>query len=175
VSTSSAEPLTLPPTATDEDAGAAPSCLIVDDEPHLRRVLVRLMQSDGFACREAGSGVEALARLDEAPASLVLTDLHMPDPGDGFTVVTAMRHSQPDALTLLVSGYPDVQCAMAAILLEADEIIVKPFDVGRLGELVRDKMLARRPAARLGKDRVSVILRRCLNSSSKGVGACKTE
>ena len=42
-----------------------------------------------------------------------------------------MRHSQPDALTLLVSGYPDVQSAMAAILLEADEIIVKPFEVGR--------------------------------------------
>ncbi|MGB8866970.1 MAG: hypothetical protein WCC71_23000, partial [Candidatus Sulfotelmatobacter sp.] len=42
--------------------------------------------------------------------------LHMPNPGDGFTVVTAMRHCQPDALTLLVSGYPDVQSAMAAIL-----------------------------------------------------------
>jgi hypothetical protein len=38
-----------------------------------------------------------------------------------------MRHSQPAALTLLVSGYPDVQRAMAAILLEADEIIVKPL------------------------------------------------
>lgn len=42
-------------------------------------------------------------------------------------MVTAMRHSQPAALTLLVSGYPDVQRAMAAILLEADEIIVKPL------------------------------------------------
>jgi hypothetical protein len=38
-----------------------------------------------------------------------------------------MRQSQPAALTLLVSGYPDVQSAMAAILLEADEIIVKPL------------------------------------------------
>ena len=65
----------------------------------------------------------------------------MPNPGDGFTVVTAMRHSQPNALTLLVSGYPDVQSAMAAILLEADEIIVKPFEVGKLAELVHEKML----------------------------------
>jgi YesN/AraC family two-component response regulator len=40
---------------------------------------------------------------------VLITDLHMPNPGDGFTVVTAMRHSQPNALTLLVSGYPDVQ------------------------------------------------------------------
>jgi hypothetical protein len=58
---------------------------------------------------------------------VLITDLHMPHAEQGFTVVTAMRHSQPAALTLLVSGYPDVQSAMAAILLEADEIIVKPL------------------------------------------------
>jgi len=51
-----------------------------------------------------------------------------------FTGVSATRHSQPNALTLLVSGYPDVQSAMAAILLDADEIIVKPFEAGRLAE-----------------------------------------
>ena len=44
-------------------------------------------------------------------------------------MVGAMRHSQPYALTLLVSGYPDVQSAMAAILREANEIIVKPLRV----------------------------------------------
>jgi hypothetical protein len=86
----------------------------------------------------------------------------MPNPGDGFSVVTAMRHSQPDALTLLVSGYPDVQSAMAAILLEADEIMVKPFEVGRLAELVREKMTTRRPAARVEKERVGAILQRCI-------------
>jgi YesN/AraC family two-component response regulator len=85
----------------------------------------------------------------------------MPDPGDGFTVVTAMRHSQPGALTLLVSGYPDVQEAMAAILLQADEIIVKPFEIARLTELVNERMSNRKPAKRLDKESVGNILRRC--------------
>jgi hypothetical protein len=44
---------------------------------------------------------------------------------------------------MLVSGYPDVQSAMAAIL-EADEIVVKPFEIGRLTELVNQKMLNRK-------------------------------
>ena len=88
--------------------------------------------------------------------------MHMPNPGDGFTVVTAMRHSQPNALTLLVSGYPDVQSAMATILLEADEIMVKPFAVGKLADLVREKMLNRKPAVRLEKERVGTILQRCI-------------
>ena len=86
----------------------------------------------------------------------------MPNAGDGFTVISAMRHSQPEALTLLVSGYPDVQTAMAAILLEADEIIVKPFEVGKLTDLLREKMLTRKPAARIEKERVAAILQRCM-------------
>ena len=63
--------------------------------------------------------VEALKLIFTETFDVLITDLHMPNPSDGFAVVTAMRHSQPDALTLLVSGYPDVKSAMDAILLEA--------------------------------------------------------
>jgi hypothetical protein len=80
-----------------------------------------------------------------------------------------MRHFQPDALTLLVSGYPDVQGAMAAILLEVDEIIVKPFEINRIGELIQEKHLSRRPAVRAHKERIEAVLRR---SSSSIVAAC---
>jgi DNA-binding NtrC family response regulator len=54
-----------------------------------------------------------------------------------------MRDIQPKALTLLASGYPDVKSAMDAILLEPDEIIVKPFETKKLAALVRDKLLSR--------------------------------
>ena len=45
--------------------------------------------------------------------------LHMPNAGEGFTVISAMRHSQPAALTMLLSAFPDVKSAMEAIILEA--------------------------------------------------------
>jgi DNA-binding response OmpR family regulator len=138
--------------------------LLVDDDDAVRAMMNATLERKGFDVVAAASVTEALKHITTESFDVLITDLHMPNPGDGFTVVTAMRHSQPDALTLLVSGYPDVQSAMAAILLEADEIVVKPFDVGRLAELVREKMLTRRPAARLGKERVGVILQRCLTS-----------
>ena len=56
----------------------------------------------------------------------------------------------------------------SGILLEADEIIVKPFEVGRLTDLVREKMLTRRPTTHLEKERVGVILQRCLASIVEG-------
>ena len=93
-----------------------------------------------------------------------VVSVFMPNPGDGFTVISAMRHSQPEALTMLVSGYPDIKSAMAAIVLEADEIIVKPFDVGKLAALLHEKMLNRKPGARSSKERVGVILQRCVTN-----------
>jgi DNA-binding response OmpR family regulator len=146
------------------DRPAAYKVLLVDDDDAVRAMMAATLEWKGFEVVPAASVTEALRLITTESFDVLITDLHMPDPGDGFTVVTAMRHSQPDALTLLVSGYPDVQSAMAAILLEADEIIVKPFEVGRLTDLVREKMFSRRPAARLEKERVGAILQRCTNT-----------
>jgi DNA-binding response OmpR family regulator len=147
-----------------DERSFASRVLLVDDDDAVRTMMVATLEHKGFDVVAASNVTEALKRIATENFDVLITDLHMPDPGDGFTVVTAMRHSQPDALTLLVSGYPDVQSAMASILMEADEIIVKPFEVGNLVELVRKKMLARKPAARPEKERVGVILRRCVTS-----------
>jgi DNA-binding response OmpR family regulator len=136
--------------------------LLVDDDDAVREMMNATLERKGFDVVAVSSVPEALRHITTESFDVLITDLHMPNPGDGFAVVTAMRHSQPDALTLLVSGYPDVQSAMAAIVLEADEIIVKPFEVGRLAELVREKINTRKPAARLEKERVGVILQRCI-------------
>jgi DNA-binding response OmpR family regulator len=143
--------------------------LLVDDDDAVRAMMSAMLERKGFEVVAAAGVTEALGLIATERFDVLITDLHMPHAGDGFTVVTAMRHSQPAALTLLVSGYPDVQSAMATILLEADEIIVKPFDVGRLGELLNTKLDRRKPAAgATNKERVGVILQRCLSGIVEG-------
>jgi DNA-binding response OmpR family regulator len=136
--------------------------LLVDDDSAVLNMMSEVLKYKGFEVAAAVNVTEALKLIATESFDVLITDLHMPNAGDGFTVITAMRHSQPDALTLLVSGYPDVQRAMATILLEADEIIVKPLDLERVAELVREKMLDRKPEARLPKESVAAILRRCI-------------
>lgn len=152
---------------TPTEAPVVHKVLLVDDDDAVRVMMTAILELRGFAVVAAASVTEALQRIATENFDVLITDLHMPNPGDGFTVVTAMRHSQPNALTLLVSGYPDVQSAMAAILLEADEIMVKPFEVGKLADLIREKLLNRKPAARPEKERVATILRRCMASVVK--------
>jgi DNA-binding response OmpR family regulator len=136
--------------------------LLVDDDDGVRAMMTQMLERKGFQVVAVASVTGALTRIATESFDVLITDLHMPDPGDGFTVISAMRHSQPNALTMLVSGYPDVQNAMTAILLEADEIVVKPFELGRFTDLIQERLLDRKPVARLAKERVSLILERCV-------------
>jgi DNA-binding response OmpR family regulator len=135
--------------------------LLVDDDEAVRDMMSMTLEGKGFEVVPAANVVEALKLISTETFDVLITDLHMPNPSDGFAVVTAMRHSQPDALTLLVSGYPDVKSAMDAILLEADDIIVKPFEPGKLAAMVHEKLVSRKPSARMEKERVAAILQRC--------------
>ena len=135
--------------------------LLVDDDNAVRGMMTVTLEHKGFAVVAAANVTEALKLITTESFDALITDLHMPNPSDGFAVVTAMRHIQPKALTLLVSGYPDVKSAMDAILLEADEIIVKPFETKKLADLVHNKMVTRKPAAPTPKESVAGILQRC--------------
>src|ERR1700675_260464 len=137
--------------------------LLVDDDDDIREMMTLTLEHMGFEVIAAANVTQALKLITTKSFDVLITDLHMPNPSDGFAVITAMRHIQPKALTLLVSGYPDVKSAMDAILLQADEIIVKPFQVGRLAELVHDKLLSHKPSVPTPKERVAGILQRCTN------------
>src|SRR6202050_296391 len=135
--------------------------LLVDDDDALREMMTATLAQKGFEVVAAANVTQALKLITTESFDVLITDLHMPNPSDGFAVITAMRHIQPKALTLLVSGYPDVKSAMDAILLEADEIIVKPFETKKLADLVHDKLLSHKASVSTPKERVAGILQHC--------------
>jgi len=135
--------------------------LLVDDDDAVLEMMKLLLEKNGFEVVAVGGVTEALKCIATETFQVLITDLHMPHAGDGFTVISAMRHSQPSALTMLLSAFPDVKSAMEAIILEADEIVVKPVEVKRLAELVRERLLIQRPITQPPKESVSAILRRC--------------
>ena len=70
---------------------------------------------------------KALRQIGSQVFDVPLTDLHMPAAGDGLTVVSAMRHSHPHAATFILSGYPEMSAATSAILLQTDQVLLKPM------------------------------------------------
>jgi ActR/RegA family two-component response regulator len=137
-----------------------PRVLLVDDDKDDIFLTQRSLENKNFEVVSATSVTEAFKQIAAQHFDVLITDLHMPEPGDGFAVVTAMRHSQPEALTLVVSGFPDVQRAMSAILLQADQIVAKPFDVEQLVALLHKKIEHNKVSPKKGTESVASILER---------------
>src|ERR1700677_4278808 len=122
------------------DTTAQAKILLVDDNESIRESLKEVLEFNQFLVTTAADVSEAIHLIDTEPFDALLSDLLMPGAGDGFTVISAMRHKRPNAITLLFTGYPALKEAMSAILLQVDEILVKPMPPGDLVAVVRERL-----------------------------------
>jgi DNA-binding NarL/FixJ family response regulator len=122
--------------------------LLVDDDESVRSGLQGVLEAHEFEVTTAANVNEALKHITSESFDVLLSDLHMPGPGDGLTVVSAMRHAHPQALTIVLSANPDMAKACAAILKQADEVIRKPVQVGAIVEVIRQRLSGEMAAAR---------------------------
>jgi response regulator RpfG family c-di-GMP phosphodiesterase len=118
-------------------------CLVVDDEPRLRRVLVRLLEGEGFRCTEAGSGVEALAQLELQPVPLLISDLRMPEM-DGVTLLREVTARWPETAVIVVTAVAEVESAVACLQMGALDYVAKPFHLDEVRARVTQALDKRR-------------------------------
>jgi ActR/RegA family two-component response regulator len=142
------------------ETAANPKILLVDDNDAVRDSLRTVLEFSQFEVKTAANVAEAIHLIDTEAFDVLLSDLHLPGAGDGFTIVSAMRHRHPDAVTLLFTGYPALKEAMDAILLQADEIMVKPMPIPELLALIREKLKNRGTRRTSNTERVASILER---------------
>lgn len=112
----------------------APTILVVDDEPHIRRLLQGTLGRAGYRVAEAASAREALAMLAGEP-DVVLLDLGLPD-RDGLELVPVIR-KQSSAPILVVSARDATEQKVTALDLGAADYVTKPFDTEELLARVR--------------------------------------
>ena len=137
-----------------ERSARMPKVLLAEDDNAVRDMLRTSLERDGFEVVAVANVCEALSRIAAEKFDVLLSDLHMPQAGDGFTVVSAMRHTHPSAVTLVLTGYPAMDEALSAIRLQADEVLVKPIEIASLRATIREKL--RNPVSRRPPPAVSV-------------------
>src|SRR6266404_5704512 len=132
--------------------------LLVDDNETVRTTLQESLMIHGFEVITAAGVNEALQCIAANKFDVLISDLHMPDRGDGLTVVSAMRNAHPEAVTLVYSGYPEMEEATNAILLQADQILLKPLNIQDLVAVIRQSLAGGSKAARRVTESVATIL-----------------
>jgi DNA-binding response OmpR family regulator len=98
------------------------------------------LQRSGFAVVSTSTVKEAVILLTAGKFSALVCDLQIPAPGDGFTLVNAMRHFHPRAITMIMSKYPALKESMSALLLQADEILVTPIPPDEVVTLLTNRL-----------------------------------
>ncbi len=119
--------------------------LFVDDEPAIRATLPPVLRMHGFDVTSAANVAEALQAISAKTFDVLISDLNIGAAGDGFTVVSAMRRTQPNCVTFILTGYPAFESALQAIRNQVDDYLIKPAGVDELVASIEKKLQDRTP------------------------------
>lgn len=132
--------------------------LFVDDEPNIRLTLPEILQKHGYEVTTVATVAEALAQIHSRTFDLLIADLNIGQVGDGFTVVSAMRRTQPNCINFILTGYPAFETALQAIRSQVDDYLVKPAEIQSLIDAIESKLQNRKPYHPIPLKRVGTIL-----------------
>ena len=118
-----------------------------------------LLQSYGFEVISAATVAEAVGLITRHKFDVLISDLNIGHPGDGFTVVSAMRSHQPNALRFILTAYPAFESALEAIREEVHDYFVKPTETEVLVGKIRSKLAQRWPDQSRIRQRLTQVIR----------------
>jgi two-component system phosphate regulon response regulator PhoB len=119
--------------------------LVVEDEPDIRSLIAHHLEREGFRCRTAASGVDALAAVRAAKPDLVVLDLMLPGM-DGLEVCRRLRADTTALPIIMLTAKADEVDRVVGLELGADDYVVKPFSPKELVARVRAVLRRTRPA-----------------------------
>lgn len=119
--------------------------LFVDDEPSICQTMPTILEQHGFTVTAVDTVDKALSEITSNPFDVLISDLNIGQPGDGFVVVSAMRRTQPQCVTIILTGFPGFETALQAIRSQVDDYLIKPTPVPALVALIEKKLKGRTP------------------------------
>ena len=113
--------------------------LVVDDDESIRNTMKAILEDEGYIVDLAATGREAIKRTEETIYNVALIDIRLPDL-EGVELLKLMKDSVPRIRKIMVTGYPSMQNAVAALNNNADGYLTKPVDIEKLLNTVKDQI-----------------------------------
>ena len=125
----------------------------------MRVTMGAILEQEGLQVTTAATVAEALRAINLQPFDALVSDLNIGEPGDGFTIVSAMRRTHPNCVNFILTGYPAFESALQAIRNQVDDYLVKPADVRELMSSLKAKLENPRSGRAFMMQRLSDFLR----------------
>jgi DNA-binding response OmpR family regulator len=125
--------------------------LVVEDELLIRWSIAQTLTDAGHAVLEAADGAAAILALSgpRSPVDAVLLDFRLPDSND-LTLLARIRQLTPRSSVIMMTAYGTPEVIQAALDLGADRVIIKPFEMHELSDMLTESCGPRPAAPRRG-------------------------
>ena len=131
-----------------------PSILIVDDDANIRETLSTILQQEGYSIDTARNGQEAMRKSRNKFFNIALLDIRLPDM-EGTKLLTTMHENLPKMMKIMITGYPTLENAVAALNLGADAYILKPVKPEKLLALIKEKLEEQSKTEKMTEEKVT--------------------
>jgi DNA-binding NtrC family response regulator len=127
--------------------------LVVDDDESVRKVLATILEEEGYAVDTAKNGREAIKKSKVKFYNLALIDIRLTDM-EGTKLLTKVKDTMPKMRKIIITGYPSLQNAIEAVNRGADAYVLKPFDIDKVLETIKDQLKKQEEEKRYSQEKV---------------------
>ena len=113
--------------------------LVIDDDENIRKVLATILEDEGYIVETAETAKKGIEKSEKAFYNLALIDVRLPDM-EGIELLSKLRNTKPKMRKIIVTGYPTLQNAVAAVNKGADAYVMKPFEVEKILQTIREQL-----------------------------------
>jgi len=128
--------------------------LIVDDDENIRKVLVAILEDEGYTVESVGTARKAIEATKRKFYNVALIDIRLPDM-DGTDLLLRIRDTVPRIRKIIITGYPTLQNAIDAVNRRADAYIMKPFDVEKVLRTIKEQLQKQEEEKRYSQEKVA--------------------
>ncbi len=128
--------------------------IVVDDDEGIRKVLKTILEEEGYVVDTAENGKEAIKKSNAKFYNLALIDIRLPDM-EGTKLLSAIKETTPKMVKIIITGYPSLQNAIEAVNKDADAYILKPFDMGKVLNKIREHLKKQKEAKKYSQEKVT--------------------
>ncbi len=119
--------------------GESTRILVVDDDESIRKVLLTILEEEGYSVDTAKNGREAISKSNRKFYNLALIDIRLPDI-QGIELLSKIRDTTPKMRKIIITGYPSLQNAVEALNRGADAYVMKPFEMEKVLKTIKDQL-----------------------------------
>lgn len=131
-----------------------PRILVVDDDDTIRTTMKAILQDEGYTVDLASSAKEAIQKSQQNNYNVALLDIRLPDM-EGVELLKRLKDGVPRTRKIMVTGYPSLQNAISALNKNADAYLLKPVDVEKLLNTVKQQLEAQENERKFSEQKVA--------------------